>query len=283
MGLNPDRVLYLKIYLYQDCDESNVHLEELQKFIEKNFGFSEIFLRGKFIDFHNKDVKIENLAKQLAAIRVKDIYQPHTEYTPFYGEIDFERRFLTGKIKKIKGILYDDLKLLLLFWDLLPTDERTSNKIHIVITNRLFGTFSEGDGRYHIRSILCSRLSLISTAGIIEGPAKPRLFYKLKHQSSAMGTNLPIEVFKQQFKGQFIDYDDPNLTEVLKGYVSQALFFNLTGEPFCSDKTCRLFNAHWQAELIDAQLGHRKFCESHQKSLENFVIKANHLKIDKKY
>ncbi|NVM52833.1 MAG: hypothetical protein HWN66_03955 [Candidatus Helarchaeota archaeon] len=99
-------MLYLRIYLYKDCDESNVHLEELQKFIEKKIGFSEIFLRGKFIDFHNKDNKIEDLAKQLATLRVKDIYKPHVEYTPFYGEIEFEKRYLTGKIKQIKGILY---------------------------------------------------------------------------------------------------------------------------------------------------------------------------------
>ncbi|NVM55560.1 MAG: hypothetical protein HWN66_17770 [Candidatus Helarchaeota archaeon] len=162
---------------------------------------------------------------------------------------------------------------MLFYWDLLPEDDNILDCIHIIITNRLFGTFFTGDGRYHIRSILCSKLSLISTAGIVEGPAKPRLFYKLKHQSSALGTNIPIEIFKDQFKGQFIDYDDPNLTEVLKGFVSQALFFNLKGEPFCSEKDCRLFNAHWQSDLINAQLLQAKFCLKHEKNLEKLRSK----------
>jgi len=250
-------------------------LDKLKGFIEENFGFSEIILRNKYLDFHQGNHPIVNIAKQLAALRVKEVNKPHVEYSPFYGEIEFEKRYLTGKMNKIKGILYDGLKLLLLYWEILRSNERSPDIIHIVITNRLFGTFAREDGRYHIRSILCSGISLISTAGIVEGPAKPRLFYKLKHQSVALGTNLPIEVFKEQFKGQFIDYNDPNLTEVLKGFVSQALIFNLTGDPFCSEKRCRLFNAHWQAELIDAQVRYGKFCKMHQQFLEKLKLSKN--------
>ncbi|NVM02037.1 MAG: hypothetical protein HWN67_06855 [Candidatus Helarchaeota archaeon] len=164
--------------------------------------------------------------------------------------------------------MYDGLKLLLLYWDLLPNEEDAKEFLHIILTDRLFGTYLKSDGRYHIRAIICSKLSLISTSGIVEGPAKPRLFYKMKQQSSLMGITMPIEIFKEQFKGQFIDYNDPNITEVLKGYISQALFFNLTGDPFCSEKTCRLFNAHWQNDLINAQLVHKKFCERHTKYLK---------------
>jgi hypothetical protein len=62
-----------------------------------------------------------------------------------------------------------------------------------------------------------------------------------------------------------IDHGDPHLTDVMKGYVMQALIFHMTGHPFCDDPDCRLYNAHWQEELIRAQLGGRyEFCPKHK-------------------
>lgn len=242
-------------------------MKELKEFIERTFGYSDIVLRERFIKFHQKNESYQEVAKELAASRVKNIYKPHLEYTPFYGEIEFEKRRLQ-KDKHIKGILYDGLKLLFIYTDLIPPEEDNPDMLHIVITDLLFGTFSVGDGRYHIRSIISSDLSLISASGIVEGPAKPRIFYKLKQQSSIMGLEVPIEVFKEQIKGQFIDYDDSRITEVVKGYISQVLFFHLTGDPFCEKKDCRLFNAHWQSEVIKSQLESGEFCKIHKEKLK---------------
>jgi len=47
------------------------------------------------------------------------------------------------------------------------------------------------------------------------------------------------------------------------------VFYNLTGAPFCEDVNCRLFNAHWQEEMIKAQItGPYEFCPEHEKALE---------------
>ncbi|MHA1381111.1 MAG: DUF6775 family putative metallopeptidase [Candidatus Helarchaeota archaeon] len=259
--------------LYKDSNENNLDLNEIKNFIKNTFPFTDIVIRRRFINFHTKNRSLEDIAKELASIKVKDIYKPFLEYPPLIGEIEFEKKRLLEENKLNRGILYDGLKLMLLYWQLLPKNEKISNFLHIVITDRLFGTFLKVDGRFHIRSILCSRLSLISTSGIVEGPARPRLFYKLKHQSSIFGMKMPIEMLKEHFKGQFIDYDDPNMTEVLKGYVSQAIFFNLTGDAFCQNKECRLFNAHWQSELINSQLIHKNFCEEHTRMLEKLKMK----------
>jgi len=44
------------------------------------------------------------------------------------------------------------------------------------------------------------------------------------------------------------------------------VFYNLTGAPFCEDVNCRLFNAHWQEEMIKAQItGPYEFCPDHEK------------------
>jgi len=52
----------------------------------------------------------------------------------------------------------------------------------------------------------------------------------------------------------------------------QTLFFHLTGNPFCKNKNCRLYNAHWQEDLIQAQLTSKNdFCLQHEKMLANLA------------
>ncbi|HEY5531382.1 MAG TPA: DUF6775 family putative metallopeptidase [Candidatus Anoxymicrobiaceae bacterium] len=51
-----------------------------------------------------------------------------------------------------------------------------------------------------------------------------------------------------------------------EGYLARALFFYATGEPFCDNKDCRLFNAHRQEEMLRAQLhAGYDFCEYHER------------------
>jgi hypothetical protein len=84
---------------------------------------------------------------------------------------------------------------------------------------------------------------------------------------STLGEN--VHRLKEEYKGSFIDYGDPRMTDVLKGYVLQALFYHLTGYPFCDDKNCRLFNAHRQSEMIHAQLlSQHELCSHHQTMLD---------------
>ncbi|GAG94478.1 unnamed protein product, partial [marine sediment metagenome] len=160
------------------------------------------------------------------------------------------------------GILYDGFELLALLSRLIPEAELSLDHCHIIFTNQLLGTWSEDDHRYHARVSVYGFPSLISTTGVVEAPAKPRDFY-LKQQ---LGISLPT--LKEEFKGKFINYNDLRLTEVMKGYVMQALFFHLTGSPFCKNKNCRLYNAHWQEDLIQAQLTSKNdFCGEHEKIL----------------
>ncbi|HLD83006.1 MAG TPA: DUF6775 family putative metallopeptidase, partial [Candidatus Omnitrophota bacterium] len=117
----------------------------------------------------------------------------------------------------------------------------------------------------HIRSAIFGFPSIISTSGIVEGPAKPKDYYLYKQKYSQLGVwDIEEAKVKREFKGCFIDYQDKRLTEVLKGYLSQAVFFYLTGEPFCKSKSCRLFNAHWQEDLISSQIKSGRFCRLHQ-------------------
>ncbi len=145
-----------------------------------------------------------------------------------------------------------------------PMQEGTCD---IILTSRLFATPGEGN-RPHIRTSIYSFPSIISTSGIVEGPAKPREYYLYKQRYARLGIwDREAHRIAERFKGQFIDYGDPRLTEVIKGYVAQALFFFMTGNPFCMRKRCRLYNAHWQEDMIRAQMGHGEFCSAHRRML----------------
>ncbi|HEU5487972.1 MAG TPA: DUF6775 family putative metallopeptidase [Candidatus Nitrosotalea sp.] len=48
------------------------------------------------------------------------------------------------------------------------------------------------------------------------------------------------------------------------------MFYHITSEPFCDSKECVLYNAHWQEDLIHAQIELGKLCEYHQRVLETY-------------
>jgi len=111
--------------------------------------------------------------------------------------------------------------------------------------------------------VICSYPSVVSTSGIVEGPAKPKEYYAVKARLSIALGAVPFEAAKQPFAGRFIDYDDPRMTEVAKGYALQAAMYHITREAFCEKPECRLFDAHWQAELIAAQIDSGRLCHRH--------------------
>ncbi len=80
-----------------------------------------------------------------------------------------------------------------------------------------------------------------------------------------------VETIKQKYKGAYLEYKDSRLSKIVEGYLLQAIFYYETGESFCDNLECRLFNAHWQKDLLHSQLEVRKLCENHQKILKNIT------------
>jgi hypothetical protein len=161
--------------------------------------------------------------------------------------------------------LYDGFVMQKMFAEMTPIAEVSLAHIHIIFTNLLTCTFSEDDWRYHGRAIICGTPSIISTTGIVESLAKPREFYLAQLGGMAADN----DSLKKKFAGRFIDYDDEDkITAASINYALQAIFFFVTGgEPFCSNKDCSLFNAHWQEDLIRT-IEKRTLCD-HHKSLAN--------------
>jgi len=174
-------------------------------------------------------------------------------------ELDYETRLLVGRARPAAGVLYDGLELQSLAFNVLPEAERHKLAVHLWFTERLIATWDDADRRYHARVSLYGFPSIISTEGMVQAPARERAYY--------VARRLGLEQHHEAGE-QALHHHDPRATEVAKGYAMQALFYAFTGEPFCQETNCRLFNAHWQSEMLAAQLGGSEFCPRHARMLE---------------
>ncbi|MBT9162046.1 MAG: hypothetical protein DDT27_00590 [Dehalococcoidia bacterium] len=247
------------VLLYDEGTAEQLNIEEIAGYLRDKLKRVPVEVRGNpLASCREKD---PDWARALASIKIQDAGRKLAISEPLYGEVQYEQRRILGKTRAF-GVLYDGFHLLRIFSELIPRGERAPGFVHIFLTNRLFATWDDGDRRYHARTSVYGLSSVISTTGIVEAPARPREYYILKRQYEMLGKDLLG--LKERFKGSFIDYEDTRLTEVVKGYVMQAVLYSLTGDPFCDDRGCRLYNAHWQEELIFAQLeSGYEFCLRH--------------------
>lgn len=179
-------------------------------------------------------------------------------------EADYEARMLSGAARATGGVIYDGVELLALAAERLPAGERGIGVLHVWLTERLFATWDDDDRRYHLRVVLCGVPTLLSTTGMVRAPARERSYY--------LGRRLGIR--HQEATADFLAPEDPRTAAVAKGYAMQAVFYGLTGEPFCEEPTCRLFNAHWQQEMLAAQLSDTDYCPHHEHILEAWTAEC---------
>ncbi|MCK5291491.1 MAG: hypothetical protein KAR39_05705 [Thermoplasmata archaeon] len=264
-----DHILPSIVYVYDEPSSPSFKIGEIADFLKEKLPNVDVMTRKEFFSFHTHD--LGELAKELASAKVRGIEGLQVKEEPLYGEVQYEKRILQEPHRRTMGILYDGYKMLRVLREVLPENEATTDTAHIAFTNRIICTYEKGDNRFHARVIMCGFPSLISTSGLIEAPAKPREYYLMKQKYAAMDSEPPAQELKAAFEGRFIDYDDENMTQALKGYTLQSIFYHTTGEPFCEDKDCMLFNAHWQEEVLNAQIVSGQLCERHGKMLEEMV------------
>ncbi|MGQ0797466.1 MAG: DUF6775 family putative metallopeptidase [Methanobacteriota archaeon] len=261
--------------LYADPSSPTLDLRAVSEFLHATLGLPCTVRGDVFVEHGGTD--LEALARAIAATKVRDLGRPFEAHEPLFGEVTFELRLLKDPGKRVPGILYDAHRYADILRDLLPVEERSLRTLPVVFGHRLIGTFDE-DGRYHARTVLCGVPGLVSTSGLVEAPAKPPEYYRVKARLSAALGAVPFDAAKEPFAGRFVDYDDPRLTEVAKGYALQAAWYLATGEAFCEDPTCRLFNAHWQSELLAAQIASGRLCARHARTASRIRAPARQRK-----
>lgn len=162
-------------------------------------------------------------------------------------------------------ILYDGYCMIRTLCDML---DGNSGVFHVVLTDLLLGTYDYDDLRYHGRALVAANPGIVSLPGIIYAPARPR-DYCLDMMTAARYGN--VSDVESRHAGRFLIPLDPRIQDAVKGYVLQALFYYETGEAFCADTKCRLYNAHWQEELIESQSTSPQFCRRHQSILDDMI------------
>jgi hypothetical protein len=254
------------LHIYKN--RSNIDWNSLKNYLEQKIGTgTTVDLRENFLSLNTNDIiDLKPIAKQLVVTKVFNISDPTKEFDPFPVEIQHEMDLIKDPEKKIFGMLYDGFKLQRLFRGLISSDESNFKHLHLIFTNRFISTWDRGDGRYHARTSVYGFPSIISSLGIVEAPAKPREFYVIRKAlvASGMARELVEEELRSKFRNRFIDYGDPRMTDIVKGYAMQAFFYHVIFEPFCEDKNCRLYNAHWQEDMMHAQLKEPEFCDRHE-------------------
>lgn len=250
-----------KIFLYDEPAVPEIKIDDLARFLEVTLCVT-VEVRKNFFMHFNSD---KNTAHNLASSRVFNPYVPFEKHIPTKEDISFEESFRDNSSSNI--VLYDGFELQRIVHGMIPNEELSSEIFHLVFTTRLGCTYDYDDYRYHGRVVICSNPSIISTTGIIEAPAKPREYYINMHHVISQGLNL--DALKEQFRGRFLEHHDKNLSQVVRGYALQAVFYHVTADPFCDSRECVLYNAHWQEDLIHAQIQSGKLCRRHQKILES--------------
>lgn len=257
------------IDLYSPEDSPGADISSVKGFIETCFPSAKTRVLPPIIQ-RLRGSSLEECALAFASARVKDPSKSAQSFEPMYGEIDYERRAIMRKAK-VGGIVYDGRKVEEICLNLLGS-RISLDRCSVVFTGRLLSTYSQDDMRHHLRTVICGFPSVVSVPGVVEAPAKPKEYYFMRQQLEAAGAGeYELAKLKSAFKGRFIDYDDPSMNEVLKGLALQAVMFHITLEPFCEDRTCRLFNAHWQEDLIESQITSARLCTNHARQIKRLA------------
>lgn len=257
--------LCLKLYL--DVSGTALDSIELANYIASLLPSLRVEVRDEPArHFLSADEALYEFASSVAAARVFRIDADEVVGEPFNAEIDYEYRRLAYDMPNLLGAFYSAHHLQNVYWKLIPSEERNLNNVHVVVTKLLIGTFETHSKRWHARTIALGFPNIISLRGLIEAPAKPKEFYILKRMMNAIESGLTAEAVAPTLrKYALTGLEDERLTDVAKGYLLQAIAYHATLVPFCHDASCRLYNAHWQHEMLKAQLnGDYELCGAHQ-------------------
>jgi len=251
-----------KIILYNEPTVFEIQIEKIKQFIIETFQI-KVEIKDKF--FENLE---DQTFEKIASTRIFDLKKQFKKYIPTQEEIQIEKENLDTSEQDIMT-LYDGFELQNIIAENISI---TNNTLHIIFTNKLTVTFDNDDFRYHARALISSNPAIISTTGIIEAPAKPKQYY-LDLMTSF--SEEKIEEIKEKYKGEFLEYHDSRLSDIVEGYVLQSIMYYATGDAFCENKECRLFNAHWQKDLFYSQLENKKLCDKHQEKLNEIRNQAS--------
>ena len=246
-----------KIILYDEPKVPEIQLKRIKDFLQELFPI-KVEIRKNILQYS----KI-TISDEIAKTRIYNFKKPFKKQNLENEDSSTQSWDQDNQnIKEIK--LYDGFEFQKVITNIIPETENILEVLHIVFTDYLVCTFDENDFRYHARALIGTNPTLISTTGIIEAPAKPKQYYLEQVTNSFFES---FEDIKKKYKGEFLEYHDTRLSNIIEGYILQAIIYYETGNAFCTHSYCRLYNAHWQKDLLFTQIKNRKFCDKHAQIL----------------
>lgn len=272
------------VIFYNFSKWTRIRLEEIEHCLEKNFGnFSyenkkindkllTIFHSILILEYFESKCIVQNIKNELDSNQILPfIYclEDHFTYStnPICNKEYFQTKFQDFILKE-NLLMYDGILLQKLYQEILCQlgFEINLSELHIIITDKLVGSFDEIDWKYHSRSIIFGNPTILSTSGLIYGPARPKEYY-LKLLCYSKEPELFAEV-ENEYRGKFIEYNDKRINSIIEGLSMQSIWYFIQGDPFCNDSNCRLFNSHWQEEIIRLNMN-RNICKKHLDFIKN--------------
>jgi len=245
------------VELVPDGDMGVVRLERAAELLEKYIGKGRAIVGDPLFPDRLPEEMADTVAWRLARARVHDPDERAGESGPIKGELEYEARRIAARWHRTWGVLYDGYMYMEAIAPLLGGMGR--ERAVIVVSRQLMGSFEPLQMRYHARVAVYGFPSVVSVPGIVSAPARSRQYYLARRFGAPEPDDDP-----------HVGHDDPRLTEVLPGMLLQALFFHMTGNPFCERENCRLYNAHTQVKLIRSQLfPDAGLCPEHKQLLES--------------
>lgn len=236
-----------RVHLYGEPSAPRISMGLLSKFLRETFGL-DASVRPPIGDLYGPDT-----LREIESCRVANPYRPH----------DPGGRARAADIPDGGMPIHDGYHLMEVLGGLV---EQERGLLHVIFTDLVVGTYDRSDMRYHGRALVAANPCLISTTGMVEAPARPT-DYCIEVMAARMAGADAGDV-ESRHTGRFLTYGDGRLQAAAEGYLLQAVFYLETGEAFCRDRDCRLFNAHWQSELIRSQVTSGRLCGYHRSILD---------------
>ncbi len=247
-----------KVIILIDEPSPSLDVAEILRFIS-GFGFP-VENKGdllSFLDLNEKNIR--DFDRFLSSIEVNDIEIPVDYLQRAASKVRQEKtKGISSRIPGASKKLIDGIWFQRWLYGRLASklpEMLDESAVVVVITGKLFGTFSEY--RYHARVVLLGVPNLVSTSGVVEAPARPPEYYWIKAGFIQSGRD--ISQIDEIYGDRYLVYDDKRLTDIMCSYVLQPLVYSISGKAFCDDSRCCLYNSHWQKEVLELQLS-KKLC-----------------------
>ncbi len=262
------------VYFFFEGSEGERLSGEIAKELHSIFG---ITVKSCIPLFPLPDEKqYEELATRLVLMRIINPFSQFQEKnrTPTPVELQYEKKRIVNNAAPAYGVPYDGFEYAVMTWEIVNRKIKASlNTTCIVITDQLLMTYDENDLRYHARYLILWQPSVISIGGLVEGPAKPRSYYLDRLQMSTLAqADVADAIAKVRHSGKYLAHGDPRIAVVAAGCALQAIFYQLLGEGFCSSPECRLYNFHFQEDLIRVHASRSiNLCDTHHRMLNTLI------------